>query len=241
MNKSEKFDIDVIATVKSPYKEKFAVPRQPGLAPSVVSTLCFYPPFSSPDCFIGLEQFSHLWVVFQFHENIVSGWQNKVRPPRLGGNEKLGVFATRSTFRPNGLGMSVGRVMRHYPKGQNYYVEVSGLDLIDGTPVVDIKPYIAYADAVEGAQSGYAQLPPQHLDVKFSDAAQESLSTIEKIENNFSLKQQLIEILRQDPRPAYKQKLSHDEKIYGVHFDRWEVKWQVSDNVLTVLSIVESK
>ncbi|XOV79104.1 MAG: tRNA (N6-threonylcarbamoyladenosine(37)-N6)-methyltransferase TrmO [Aestuariibacter sp.] len=237
MNNSEKIVLHSIATVHSPFKEKFAVPRQPGLAPSVLSKLVFTKEYASPECFLGLDDFSHLWVIFQFHQHVNAGWNTKVRPPRLGGNDKLGVFATRSSFRPNGLGMSVGKLVSHYAIKDHYCIELSGLDLIDGTPIIDVKPYIQYADAITDAQSGFAQDCPAHLQVQFSSSA---LVTLSGIPTGELLQQQLIEILQQDPRPAYK-KSRDNERIYGVLFDRWNVQWQVQEEILTVVSIAEAK
>lgn len=234
MINDQKVSLEPLAVVESPFKEKFAVPRQPGLTPSVRSRLIFKGKYASQDCFEGLDEFSHYWVVFQFHQNLKDGWQPKVRPPRLGGNKKLGVFSTRSSFRPNGIGLSVGRLVAHYQESNTYCVEFAGLDLVDGTPVVDIKPYVHYADSISDATSGFAQETPAILPVRFSTQAIVRLS---QITDQQLLRHQLIEILQQDPRPAYR-KQSQDDREYGFKFGDWDIRWQVTDEVIIVIDLV---
>ena len=149
--------IDPIATVRSCFGAKFAVPRQPGLCPSAWGRLVFHPEYRSPEAVRGIEGFSHLWLVFGFHETVGQGWKPTVRPPRLGGNQRIGVFASRSTFRPNGLGLSLVRLEGVDTKAPDSPVLLlGGLDLLDGTPVYDVKPYLPYAEAVPEAAGGFA-------------------------------------------------------------------------------------
>lgn len=228
------FQVQEIGRVISPYKEKFAVPRQPGLANSIVSTIEFGHDFASPDFFAGIEEHSHLWVLFLFHQNMEKGWTAKVRPPRMGGNKKLGVFATRSSFRPNALGMSAAKLVDLVQTQGKVSLVLQGLDLVEGTPVVDIKPYIPYSDAVVDAVSEIAPAEPATVEVCFSSEAQNTLH--EEHQYFPTLDQQLREILGQDPRPAYK-KRKEDNKEYGVRLFCFNVLWQVKDNCLTITRI----
>lgn len=219
--------------MRSPFKEKFGIPRQPSLC-SIKSELVLEQPYSADGIEIGLDQFSHIWVLFLFHQNLEQGWKPTVRPPRLGGNKKLGVLATRSTFRPNGIGMSVVKLESVKRKEQSVVIEVTGLDLVDGTPIVDIKPYIAYSDAVN-ADSAYAESAPKPLlEVSFEPSALDSLKQL--VEDHSEVKQQIIEILQQDPRPAYKQK-STDDKVYGIRLYHLNIRWQINNQVCQVTEI----
>ena len=146
MNEINLKPICAIGIVRSPYREKFAIPRQPGLIPEAISELHLTEPFNTPDAVRGLESFSHLWVLFEFHQNNSHDWSPLVRPPRLGGNKKLGVFATRSSFRPNNIGLSAVRIKSISTQSQRVVIEVFGGDFVDGTPILDIKPYIPYSD-----------------------------------------------------------------------------------------------
>lgn len=228
------FEVQAIGRVKSPYKEKFAVPRQPGLANSVVSVIEFFDDFAAPDFFAGIDEHSHLWVLFLFHQNIAKGWSAKVRPPRMGGNKKLGVFATRSSFRPNAMGMSAAKLLEVKNSDGKISLVLKGLDLVDDTPVVDIKPYIPYSDTVTDAVSNIAPAEPATVDVCFSAEAQNTLH--EEHQHFPKLEQQLRDILRQDPRPAYK-KRKEDNKEYGVRLFCFNVLWQVKDNCLIITRI----
>lgn len=229
-----KIEISAIGIARSPYKEKFAIPRQPGLAPSVKTTIEFLAPYNDAALFDGIKQHSHLWVEFLFHQNISQGWSPKVRPPRLGGNKKLGVFATRSSFRPNGLGLSVGKLLELNDNGGQVRLVVQGLDLLDGTPVVDIKPYLPYADSIDDAQAGFAQAKPEFMKVSFTEQAiEQSQSYAAQCPE---LLQVITEVLSQDPRPAYK-KNDVDGKTYGVRLFDVNVKWQVIKNENRVVAI----
>ncbi len=234
---SLRYHIEPIGIVESPYREKFAIPRQPGLVKNAVGTIVMAKTFSAPDFFRGLDSFSHLWLEFVFHENIERGWRPLIRPPRLGGNTKVGVFASRSTFRPNALGLSVVELLNiHYQQGIAR-IDIGGLDLLHGTPIIDIKPYLPYADAIPEARGGYAHAAPEHvIQVEFSAAAQQSLIVLQQQYphlNNF-----IVDVLKQDPRPAY-QKKNKNDRIYGMQLYNLNINWHVQDNTHYVTSIME--
>lgn len=212
-----KFDVTPIAFVQSCYKEKFATPRQPGIVSAATGVVALVPPFNDPDSVDGLENCSHIWLQFIFHQCIDKGWKAKVRPPRLGGNKKMGVFATRATHRPNAIGMSVVKLDRvEITKGE-VLLHVSGLDLIDGTPVIDIKPYIPYSDAISDAHYPFAQQAPKHIPVHFCKAAKESL------ENKVKLKNLISQVLSQDPRPAFHK--IDENRVYGAKLEDQNITW----------------
>lgn len=253
------FIVKPIAHIHTPYKEKFAIPRQPGIVDSALGYVQFTPEFSDPNYIRGIEQFSHLWLIFQFHQNAEKECAPLVRPPRLGGNKKIGVLASRSTFRPNGLGMSVvklegieqfsghqqfsghpqqlsGHPQQHEQQLSGHPPQhaaqhtghpcliVSGMDLLDKTPIIDIKPYVPYADSVTNAQAGYAQEEPATMPVKFSEKAQ---AQIAEHASTYPLLSKLVhQVLSQDPRPAYKQTQS-DERLFGVQLYDFNIRWQV--------------
>lgn len=210
--------IPIIGVMRSPFKEKFGIPRQPNLV-EVESYIELKAPYDTEDAFLGIEQFSHLWLLWHFHQNKKQlGFRPQVRPPRLGGNEKIGVFATRSMYRPSPVGLSVVRFERleRTPHGLRLYV--IGGDLLDGTPIVDIKPYIQYSDAILNAQSGYAEDTPIIKPV------------IWQIEPRISKQHQLeIEsVLALDPRPAYQ---DDPTRIYGMRFANYDVRFCVDDMI----------
>ncbi len=189
--------LEPIATVRSCFGGKFAVPRQPGLCPSAWGRLIFHEKFRSPEAVRGLEGFSHLWLIFGFHETAEQGWRPTVRPPRLGGNERIGVFASRSTFRPNGLGLSLVRLEGIETGGEGPVLRLGGLDLVDGTPIYDVKPYLPYAEAVPEASAGFASEPLTRLPVTVETSATHDFESL-------PLRSQavILEALSLDPRPA---------------------------------------
>ncbi|GAA0856085.1 tRNA (N6-threonylcarbamoyladenosine(37)-N6)-methyltransferase TrmO [Aliiglaciecola litoralis] len=217
--------IEPIAFIRTPYKQKFAIPRQPGLADAALGEIQFVEGLNDADFIRGIEQFSHLWLLFHFHQTHSADISALVRPPRLGGNQKIGVFASRSTHRPNNIGMSVVKLIHVEQRKTGPCLIVSGMDLVDMTPIVDIKPYLPYADAITDAQAGYAQAPPtQSLEVVFSKA---SLATIARHETTYPQLFTLIQqVLSQDPRPAYQQGKASD-RIYGVKLFDFDVHWRV--------------
>ena len=223
-------EIKPIAFIKTEFPEKFGIPRQSGLAKDLRGRIIFEPQFRNPDALRGLEGFSHIWLIWEFSANRTTReWQPTVRPPRLGGNTRLGVFATRSPFRPNPLGLScveIDRIDLFTDEGP--VITVKGADLMDGTPIYDIKPYIRYADSRQQALCGYVDsLEERSLKVVFPS---ELSSRIE----DTSVIPSLVETLRLDPRPSY-----HDdpERVYGLSFARLNVKFRVNGEVLTVVDV----
>lgn len=226
------YSIEPIGIVRSPYKEKFSVPRQPGLVPSACSEIILQGSANTIEAVRGIEQFSHLWLLFLFDQNLEAGWRPTVRPPRLGGNERIGVFASRATFRPNGIGMSAVELKGIRQKGSDIIIELGGVDLVDGTPIIDIKPYVPYSDSLSQAQGGFATDEPATLPVVFTDTALEQL----KMDGNAYQQTVIREVLAQDPRPAYK-KNKIDTKEYAVHLFNFNVKFTVQDSLVTVTTI----
>lgn len=217
----------IIARINSDFREKFGIPRQSGLVQNLQAVIRFEPEFRNADALRGLEGFSHLWIMWIFSENIRSTWSPTVRPPRLGGNKRLGVFATRSSFRPNPVALSCVKIERidiDGPEGPE--IVVSGADLMDGTPIVDIKPYLPYTDAHPEATGGFAEAVRQiKVHIKQSD----SLNKLPPEKRGA-----LIEVLEQDPRPAYQ---NDPERVYGFNFAEFEVKFKVVGDELEILSI----
>ena len=224
----QNFEITPIGFVQTPYKEKFAVPRQPRLVPSARSRLFLSGEANNAESIREIEQFSHLWLLFLFDQNLDAGWKPTVRPPRLGGNQRIGVFASRSTFRPNGIGMSAVELLGSGVNDKQHFLELGGVDLVDGTPIVDIKPYIPYSDAILDARGGYASEEPNTLEVTFEQGLASSLSQHQM--------QVIREVLAQDPRPAYK-KNRLDNKQYAVKLFDLEIKFQVNTQFVKVTHI----
>ncbi|HIF9058365.1 TPA: tRNA (N6-threonylcarbamoyladenosine(37)-N6)-methyltransferase TrmO [Photobacterium damselae] len=226
------YQIDPIGIIHSPYKEKFAVPRQPGLVPSARSEIYLQGDANAMEAVRGIEQFSHLWLLFLFDQNLEAGWRPTVRPPRLGGNERVGVFASRATFRPNGIGMSAVELKGVRQQDGQVILELGGVDLVDGTPIIDIKPYIPYSDSIADACGGFASEEPTKLEVIFTPQAQAQLAGPRSTEYQAVIR----EVLAQDPRPAYK-KNKVDSKEYAVHLYHFNVKFTVQDSQVTVTTV----
>ena len=219
-------EITPIARIRSDFSEKFGIPRQSGLVEGLKSTLVFEPEFRNPDTLRGMEGFSHLWLIWGFHEAKKEHWSATVRPPRLGGNERLGVFATRSPFRPNPLGLSCVKlegVELQTPRGP--VLHLSGADLMDGTPIYDIKPYIPYADCRPEAAEGYAA-KPEGLKVTIPPELREKIPQ-DRMEA-------LAGVLSCDPRPHYQ---ADPDRVYGMTFAGLEVKFTVDGEELTVVEV----
>lgn len=223
-----------VGVIHSPYKEKFAVPRQPGLATAIRSRLEFLPPFNDPHCVRGLDAFSHIWLMFVFHENGSDTWHPTVRPPRLGGNQRVGVFASRSPFRPNPIGLSVVKLHSIHHEAGKLWLELEGADLVDQTPIVDIKPYIPFVDSIPDADGGFAPEAPSMMEVIFESELNAQLAEIEILHPGFELF--LTQVIGQDPRPAYRQ-TTDDDKIYGVRLFTYNVNWKVINNIAVIYAI----
>ena len=220
--------VDVIAHIRTDLPEKFGVPRQSGLVPQLRGTIVFEPAYRNPDALRGLEGFSHLWLIFQFHRAVRESWSPTVRPPRLGGNRRMGVFATRSPFRPNAIGLSCVKLEGvRLDEKMGPVVEVSGADLVDGTPILDIKPYLPYADCRVDATGGFTDpLDGQTLQVNCDLALLERFTPQQR--------EGLLGVLACDPRPRYQE---DPERVYGLAFAGRNVKFTVKDGVLTVLTV----
>ena len=226
------FEIQPLAIVESCFQQKFAIPRQSGLSPASREVIRFLPPFDRAEGVQGLESSSHIWVQFVFHAVKPEFHKLSIRPPRLGGNQNMGVFATRSPYRPNRLGLSVVK-LEQINLSPRVELIVSGGDFLDGTPVVDIKPYIPYADRVEQAQHGFAQQPPQWIGVRFSEKASRQIQDCMEDDRNreryAEIKQLIVEILRQDPRPAYQgddYQQHNPERMYGTRLWDFDLRWR---------------
>jgi len=221
------FQLKPIAHIRSVFPEKFGIPRQSGLT-SLKSEVVFEPPYRVKEAFRGIEGYSHLWLIWLFSQAVREEWSPTVRPPRLGGNTRKGVFATRSPFRPNPLGLSSVKLERvDYECGEAPVLVVSGADMLDGTPIFDVKPYLSYTDSHPDASGGFAlQQTEGVLNVNFSD---ELFSIIPK-----ELRAGLIEILSQDPRPAYQ---NSPERVYMMAFGDFDVHFRVDGGTLTVCKI----
>ncbi len=229
------FTFSAIGVIHSPFREKFGIPRQPGLVPDARVSLELLSPFDRDEALRGIENFSHLWLLFVFHACASAGWHPTVRPPRLGGNRRVGVFATRSTFRPSPIGMSVVKLDGIQRTGKKLMLHLSGADLLNQTPVLDIKPYLPWADAPAQASAGFAQQPPPALPVDFSPEALEACRKKEK--NDYPRFRQLVlEMLQVDPRPAYE---CEPGKRFGFRLLDVDVHWCVEGGRIRVLSVEE--
>ncbi|KAB8312902.1 tRNA (N6-threonylcarbamoyladenosine(37)-N6)-methyltransferase TrmO [Erwinia endophytica] len=229
------FSFQQIGTIRSPWKEKFAVPRQPGLIQDGGGELYLLPPYNQPEAVRGLEAFSHLWLLFVFHQTMAGGWRPTVRPPRLGGNIRMGVFATRSTFRPNPVGMSLVELRGIRTEKGGVILELGSLDLVDGTPIIDIKPYLPFAESLPQAQAGFAQqAPAADMPVTFSVQAQQQIARYQP--HYPHLARFITQVLAQDPRPAYR-KGEEPGREYAVWLLDFNVRWCVNTRGTLVTAI----
>lgn len=222
--------IQVIARMHSDFPSKFGIPRQSGLVSELESTIVFEPEFRNADALRGLEGYSHLWIIWQFSEAVRQDWSPTVRPPRLGGNKRMGVFATRSPFRPNNLGLSCVKLISiEETELDGTVLHVAGADLMDGTPIFDIKPYIPYSDSFPDALGGFTDTAEDYiLDVVFPDDLLRILPA--------SKQQAAIGVLSHDPRPSYQRK---PNRIYGLTFAGFDIRFKVEENTLTVCEVYE--
>ncbi|WP_092706234.1 tRNA (N6-threonylcarbamoyladenosine(37)-N6)-methyltransferase TrmO [Acinetobacter sp. yr461] len=233
--------LPIIGHMCSPYREKFGIPRQPNLV-NIESYIEMVEPYNDLLAFEGIEQFSHLWLVWQFHDNKNQGNADKfrpqVRPPRLGGNEKIGVFTTRSMYRPAPVGLSVVRLKKVEKVGKSVRVYVTGSDLLDGTPILDIKPYIQYSDAIADAQSGYAHAEPKRKSVIWSEPALNAQKYfLQNKEMNDQYLDELEQVLALDPRPAYQE---DPERIYKMKFSSFDIHFKVGQIEVTLVDMVKA-
>lgn len=221
---SETAELKIVARIRSDFPTKFAIPRQSGLVDELRATVVFEPEFRDPEALRGIGEFSHLWLVWQFSQCVGRPWSPTVRPPRLGGNKRMGVFATRSPFRPNPLGLSCVRLVEVEQTGKwGTVLHVAGADLMDGTPIYDVKPYLPYADCRPEARGGFAPAPDQTLEVEFPPHL---LAVLPE-----ELRAAALGVLAQDPRPPYQ---NDPERIYGFRFGPVEMGFTVSEGRLTV-------
>lgn len=224
----EQLTMHIIANIHSDFPTKFGIPRQSGLVEELTAKIVFTPDYRAPEAVRGLEDFSHIWLIWQFSKAVREHWSPTVRPPRLGGNTRMGVFATRSPFRPNAIGLSCVRLLKVEPNTpEGPVLTVAGADLMDGTPILDIKPYIPYADCQMEATGGFTdtagdfllkvEFPPELLEMVPEDR-----------------REALIGVLRHDPRPSYQRK---PERVYGMEFAGWNIRFRVAEDVLTVVEV----
>ena len=221
----------IIARIRTDFKEKFGIPRQSGIADELEAKIVFEPEYRVPEAIRGIEGYSHLWLIWQFSEAVRDTWSPTVRPPRLGGNKRMGVFATRSPYRPNPIGLSSVRLDRVEHTDEGDVLIVRGADLLDGTPIYDIKPYLSFTDSHSDAIGGFADPVKEYsLNVSF---CKELLSKIDVSKQNA-----LIKILEHDPRPSYQ---DDSEREYGMLFSSYEIFFKVEGDTLTVTNVKESK
>lgn len=225
-------EMKMIGRIHTDFATKFGIPRQSGLVPELMGEIVLEPEYRNPDAVRGLEEFSHLWLVWEFSKAVRSDWSPTVRPPRLGGNQRLGVFATRSPFRPNPIGLSCVRLERiDLEDSRKPVILVSGVDMMDGTPIYDIKPYLPYADSYPEARGGFTDgTEARHVIVELP----KELVTASGIPGEKL--QALQGVLEQDPRPRYQK---DPQRIYGMSFGEYEVKFTVREDVLRVVELVQ--
>ena len=220
----DKYEIKAIAHMESDFPEKFGIPRQAGIVEQLQGRIVFEPEYRDMEAFRGIEEFSHIWVIWQFSENLRQGWSPTVRPPRLGGNERRGVFATRSPFRPNSLGLSSLRLLRlEKDRSLGPVLHVAGADLMDGTPIFDIKPYVPYADCHETASGGFAPDSGKRLEVIIPQDIEE-LFPAEKLSA-------LTGVLANDPRPRYHHS---PDRVYNMDFASWRISFTAGEDCVRV-------
>ncbi len=223
-----KYEIEAVAHIKTPYKQKFGTPRQPGLIEEAWGEIIFEKKYANRDALRGLDQVSHLWLIFLFNQNPNTNWSPLVRPPRLGGKEKIGLWSTRSPFRPNPLGLSVVKLEGVIDHDKTLAIRVSGVDLVDGTPIFDIKPYISYADKINNSYSWAQQEPNSKYSVIVSSSCEKSFSQLTTQEQ-----QLIIRTLKLDPRPPMHDALAKSkgdewkERQYHMKIMDWDIRWRL--------------
>lgn len=222
--------METIATIYTKYPEKFGIPRQSGLT-DCEGIIVFEPEYRIDEALRGIEEFSHLWIIWRFSENNKKDWSPTVRPPRLGGNKRMGVFATRSPFRPNPIGLSSVKLTGIEKTQQGLVLKVSGADLMDGTPILDIKPYLAYTDSHPDATGGFSDKALSYsLQVVFPEKLKAAVDS--------TIASEIESILSQDPRPAY---IDEPDRVYGLTYDGIDIQFKVCENVATVVTCINKK
>lgn len=230
------FQCKPIGFIRSCFKEKFGIPRQPGLVSDATAILELTSPYNQPEAFSGLEGFTHIWLIFIFHKEIREQWRPMVRPPRLGGNQRIGVFASRSPFRPNHIGLSVVSLDKVECDGNECRLHLRGADLLDGTPVLDVKPYLPYADAIPDAVGGYAtNAPEKRVSVSFTELAESQIANREQAACP-GLRKLIEQVIAQDPRPAYVQEQKQDQR-FGIRLYDFDVQWQIKNGEAKVVEL----
>jgi tRNA-Thr(GGU) m(6)t(6)A37 methyltransferase TsaA len=225
-----------VGILHSCFKEKFAIPRQAGLVSEALGRLEILPPYNRQEAFVRLKEYSHLWLIFVFHGALREGWKPTVRPPRLGGNQRVGVFATRSPFRPNPIGLSSVELHSIEYSRTGISLLIGGIDLLDKTPVLDIKPYLPYADAIPNAQAGFASpVPTRAGKLDYSADAEAFLARLEP-EFAAHLRRLIREILENDPRPAYLHDNAH-RQAFGMRIYDYDIRWRMQSHGWLISSI----
>jgi len=227
------YTFNPIGRVHSCFKEKFGIPRQPGLVPTARATVEMLPPFNEVEAFRGLTEFSHIWLLFVFNAVPTGRWKPTVRPPRLGGNRRQGVFATRSAFRPNPIGQSVVQLDGIIQNNARVALKIRGVDLLDQTPVLDIKPYLPYADALSRARGGFAaEAPRRRCRVRFAPQASSALKAADR-RHGYDLSGLVADLLAHDPRPAYRRG-GDPKRTYGMRIEDLNIEWSLSGGEIVV-------
>jgi len=228
------YTVDPIGVIRSCYSEKFGVPRQPRLVTAATGTLEFFPRFGRPEMLNQLEEFTHIWVIFLFHDTLAEGWKPTARPPRLGGQKRVGVYASRSPHRPNHIGMSAVRLDRVVTDDRPVRLELSGVDLLDGTPVLDIKPYIPYSDIVDGAGCGYTLDSIPRVELVMAGQVEEFCRSYQH-DTGRNLRELIVQTLQNDPRPA-SQRQRAVVREFGVLLWDVNVRWRATGQGFEVFS-----
>lgn len=231
---AQRIEISPVAFARTPFRERFGIPRQPGLVQDVPGRLVFVPPYDRPEAVEGVAAFSHVWLVFGFHASPEPAGALTVRPPRLGGNRRVGVFASRSPYRPNRLGLSAVKLEGVDLTAAGPVLRLRGLDLLDGTPVYDVKPYVPYTDAVPDAVGGFARDPIARLSVRFSAPADAQLAARA---DRDEVRAVIAAVLALDPRPGYRQDEPDSERALGMCLYDFDLRWRVAAGEVEVLEL----
>ena len=233
-----RFQFQPIGICRSPFTDKFGIPRQPRLVDAAEAKIELLPPFDREEAFAGLEGFSHVWLVFVFHDDcLAAGWRPQVRPPRLGGRGKVGVFASRSPYRPNPIGVSAVAQHGLHRRGRTLALKVTGADLLDGTPVLDIKPYVPYADAITDAAGGFAtERPPARFQVTFSPLARAQVAEQDP-GGTLRLAELITQVIAQDPRPGYMDRYP-ERRQFALRLYEFDIRWEVNGEIAQVTDVL---